>query len=679
MNNPVLDTSGLPRFSAIRPEHVEPAVDELLAESRRAIDSLLAGNDAYTWHNLVAPLEAIQERLHSAWSPVSHMNAVVNSDALREAVNNCLPKLTAFETELGQDERLYQAYRRVRERPDFDELTAAQQASVDKALRDFRLSGVALPAEAKQRFAAIAERLTELSARFSDNLLDATHAWHLDISDEARLSGVPDSARGVMRQNAEAAGSEGWRITLDMPVVQAILTHADDRDLRYQVYEAFTTRASDVGPNAGTYDNGPIMREILALRQEQAALLGFDNYAQLSLEPKMAESVDQVRAFLDDLADRAQPVARREFDELARYAREAHGIQELQAWDVGYYGEKLRQARHAISPEDLRPYFPVDRTIDGLFRIVERLFGVRIEREANDDVWHPDVRFYTVRDSDGSPRAHFYMDLYARANKRGGAWLDICRSRHRRTDGLQLPVAYLTCNVTPPVGDDPALLSHDEVQTLFHEFGHGLHHMLTEVDTPSVAGISGVAWDAVELPSQLMENWTWEREALDLFAGHYQTGDAIPPELFERLQGARNFQAAMRMVRQLEFSLFDLRLHAEYQTAQGPGILELLDEVRSQVAVVRPPSFNRFPNTFGHIFAGPYAAGYYSYKWAEVLSADAYARFEEDGIFNTATGADLRERILSQGGAGDAMQLFQAFRGREPSIDPLLRHSGLAA
>jgi oligopeptidase A len=679
MTNPLLETSGLPRFTAIHPEHVEPAVDELLRQSREAIEALLSHTSDYTWDNLVAPLEAIQERLHSAWSPVSHMNAVVNSDALRQAVNNCLPKLTAFETELGQDERLYNAYRQVRDRADFHSLSNAQQASVDQALRDFHLSGVALPAADKQRFAEIAERLSQLSARFSDNLLDATHAWHLDITDAARISGVPDSARGVMRQNAEAAGAEGWRITLDMPVVQAILTHADDRDLRYRVYEAFTTRASEVGPNAGTYDNGPAMREILALRQEQAALLGFDNYAQLSLEPKMAESVDQVRGFLDDLADRACPAARREFDDLSRYAHDAHGIEALQAWDVGYYGEKLRQARHAISPEDLRPYFPVDRTIDGLFGIVERLYGVRIEHEGNDEVWHSDVRFYTVRDADGSARAHFYMDLYARANKRGGAWLDICRSRHRRADRLQLPVAYLTCNVTPPVGDDPALLSHDEVQTLFHEFGHGLHHMLTEVDTPSVAGISGVAWDAVELPSQLMENWTWEREALDLFAAHYETGDSIPEALFERLQASRNFQAAMRMARQLEFSLFDLRLHAEYDPQTGPDILTFLEEVRERVAVVRPPAFNRFPNTFGHIFAGPYAAGYYSYKWAEVLSADAYARFEEEGLFNTETGRDLRERILAKGGSQDAMALFRAFRGREPSIEPLLRHSGLAA
>ena len=679
MTNPVADTSGLPRFSEIRPEHVEPAIDALLAESRQAIEELLARHNDYTWSNLVAPLEAIQERLHKAWSPVSHLNAVVNSDALREAYNACVPKLTAFETEIAQDERLYRAYRQVRERADFAELTPAQQRSVDNALRDFQLAGVALDQADKDRFAQIAERLSELSSRFSDNLLDATHAWSLDLTDAARVSGLPESALGVMRQNAESAGIDGWRVSLDMPVVQAILTYADDRELRYQVYEAFTTRASEVGPNAGDYDNGPIMDEIMALRCEQAKLLGYANPAEVSLIPKMAESVAQVRGFLDDLAARSVPVARKELAELQQYASDEHGIAPLEAWDIGYYAEKLRQARYNISPEDLRPYFPVDQTIDGLFRVVERLYGVHIAPEANDDVWHPDVRFYTVRDEDGSARAHFYMDLYARANKRGGAWLAICRNRHHSETGVELPVAFLTCNVTPPVGDDPALLSHDEVQTLFHEFGHGLHHMLTQVDTPSVAGISGVAWDAVELPSQFMENWTWEREALDLFAAHYQTGEPIPSDLFERLNDARNFQAAMRMVRQLEFSLFDLRLHAEYDPTHGPGIHALLDEVRSEIAVVRPPSFNRFPNTFGHIFAGPYAAGYYSYKWAEVLSADAYARFEEEGIFNAETGRDFREQILEKGGSADAMTLFQAFRGRAPSIEPLLRHSGLAA
>jgi len=679
MTNPLLETRGLPRFSAIRAEHVEPAIDELLRASREAIEAVLADHNDPTWDNLVAPLEAIKERLHKAWSPASHMNAVVNSDALREACNNCLPKLTAFETELAQDERLYQAYRWVRDRADFESLTPAQQRAVDNALRDFELGGVALPEASKQRFAEIAERLSELGARFSDNLLDATHAWQLDITDEATISGIPDSARGVMRQNAEAAGVDGWRVTLDIPVVQAVLTYADNRDLRYQVYEAFSTRASDVGPNAGTYDNGPLMREMLALRQEQANLLGFDHFAELSLAPKMAESVDQVRRFLDQLTDEGYPPARQEFGELQRYAHDEHGLATLEAWDVAYYSEKLRQARYAVSPEDLRPYFPADQTINGLFQVVERLYGVRIEREANDEVWHPEVRFYTLRDSDGTARAHCYMDLYARADKRGGAWLDICRSRHRSEQGLQLPVAYLTCNFTPPVGDEPALLSHDEVQTLFHEFGHGLHHMLTRVDTPSVAGIRGVAWDAVELPSQFMENWTWEREALDLFAAHHQTGERIPDELFQRLQAARNFQSAMRLMRQIEFSLFDLRLHAEYAPEQGPGIHELLAQVRERVAVLRPPSFNRFPNTFAHIFAGPYAAGYYSYKWAEVLSADAYARFEEEGTFNAATGREFREAILEKGGSDDAMNLFQAFRGRPPSVEPLLRHSGLAA
>ncbi|WP_435100781.1 oligopeptidase A [Arhodomonas sp. AD133] len=679
MTNPLLETDSLPRFEAITPDHAEPAIDEILADNRARIERLLAAGGPYTWDNLVAPLEAMNERLMRAWSPVSHMNAVINSDALRNAYNACLPKLSAYQTELGQNTALYEAYREVAAREDFDSLDPARRATVEHALRDFRLAGVALPDDAKRRFAEIAGRLPELSAKFEENLLDATNAWHKHLADESALAGLPETARAVARQAAEAEGESGYRLTLEFPSVYAVLTYADDRSLRREVYEAFVTRASEVGPTAGTYDNRAVMEEILALRHEQAQLLGFANYAELSLEPKMARSVDEVTGFLRDLAGRSVPRAREEFAELEAFARERDGLDRLEAWDVGYYGQKLREARFELSPEDLRPYFPVHRVMQGLFDVVERLYGIHITEREGVETWHPDVRFFEIRDTDGTLRGQFYTDLYARAKKRGGAWMDVCRSRYELEETEQVPVAYLTCNFTPPVGDVPALLTHDEVETLFHEFGHGLHHMLTRVGVPSVAGISSVPWDAVELPSQLMENWTWEREALDLFAAHHETGEPLPKALFERMRAARNFQSAMQMVRQLEFSLFDFRVHAEYDPAAGPRIYELLAEVREQVAVVHPPAFNRFPNTFAHIFAGGYAAGYYSYKWAEVLSADAYSRFEEEGIFNRDTGQSFLREILERGGTGEFTTFFRTFRGREPSIEPLLRHSGLAA
>lgn len=677
MTNPLLADDALPRFSALRPEHVEPAVDAVLADNRAAIEALLAGGGPWTWETLVAPLERLEDRLERVWSPVSHLNAVVNSEDLRAAHNACLPKLSAYHTELGQNTALFEAMQALRDSAAFNGLGQAQRQTVDNALRDFRLAGVALPEVEKRRYAEIASRLAELAARFQENLLDATDAWQRDISDENRLAGVPEAALGVLRQAAERAGVEGWRLTLDVPVVQAVLGHARDRELRREVYEAFTTRASDTGPHGERWDNLPLMREILELRREQAALLGFADYAELSLQPKMAESPAQVLDFLEDLARRAKPVAEQEYAELEAFAREQDGLEALEAWDVGYYSERLREQRFRLSPEDLRPYLQADRVMDGLFQVVERLFGVRIAAREGADVWHEDVGFYEIRDADGSLRGQFYTDLYARAHKRGGAWMATLRGRLRDGERLQTPVAFLTCNFTPPVGGRPALITHDEVETLFHEFGHGLHHMLTRVDAASVAGINGVAWDAVELPSQFLENWTWEREALDLFAAHHETGEPIPDALFRRLRAARNFQAAMQMVRQLEFSLFDLRLHTEPDAAGR--IYALLEAVREQVAVVRPPAFNRFPNGFGHIFAGGYAAGYYSYKWAEVLSADAYARFEEEGIFNPETGRAFLENILEKGGSEDAMNLFVAFRGRAPSIEPLLRASGLAA
>lgn len=678
MDNPILDTEALPRFSEIRPEHVEPAIDKILSDNRKRLTEILEAGPPYTWTSLVEPLEAMGDRLNKAWSPVSHLNSVMNSEKLREAYNACLPKLSNYATEISHNTALHEAFQSLRDGPAFAELDQAQRQSVEQTLRDFRLAGVALAEQDKARFKTIVQRLTELGAAFQENVLDATNAWRKTVTDEAALAGVPESAKALMRQAAE--DEDTWLLTLDFPTVHAVLSYADDRDLRREVYEAWTTRASEVGPTAPRYDNRAIMEEILGLRYEQARLLGFDNYAALSLEPKMAESTDEVASFLTDLAERSYAKAKEEFAELQEFARDTHGLDNLEGWDIGYYSEKLRQTRHKVSAEDLRPYFPVDRVLGGLFEIVGRLYDVRIEAKDGVDTWHPDVGFYQIRDAQGELRGEFYTDLYARANKRGGAWMDAYRSRFRLSSGdVQAPVAYLTCNFTPPVGDAPALLSHDEVETLFHEFGHGLHHMLTRVDYPSVAGINGVPWDAVELPSQFMENWTWEREALDLFAAHHQSGERIPDELFERMNAARNFQSAMQMVRQLEFSLFDLRLHRDFDPAQGARIYEELDAVRDEVAVVRPPAFNRFPNSFSHIFAGGYAAGYYSYKWAEVLSADAFSRFEEEGIFNADTGREFLTGILERGGSEDAMTLFEAFRGRRPSIEPLLRHSGLAA
>ncbi len=679
MNNSLLRTDDLPRFSEIRPDMVEPAGDEVPADNRRRLAERLDAGGPHTWDNLVEPIEQLGDRLQKVWSPVSHLNSVMNSEPLREAYNACLPKLSAYQTEMGQNHALFDAFLELREGGEYERLDQAGRQTVDHALRDFRLAGVALPDEQKKRFGEIALRLSELSSRFQENVLDATADWHRTLSDENELAGIPESARAVMRQAAEQAQESGWRLTLDFPTFFAEMSHADNRELRREMYEAWATRASETGPSGGDFDNRPVMDEILALRHEQAQLLGFDNYAALSLVPKMAESTDAVMHFLDDLAKRSVPAAREEYAELERFAREEHGLERLQAWDTGYYSEKLRQARFDLSPEDLRPYFPADRVVHGLFEVVERLYGIRIERRDDVDVWHEDVHFFEIRDAGGDLRGQFYTDLYARPKKRGGAWMDSYQGRFRHADGLQLPVAYLTCNFTPSVGGCPALLSHDEVETLFHESGHGLHHMLTRVDAPSVAGINGVAWDAVELPSQFMENWTWEREALNLFAAHHETGERIPDDLFQRMIRARNFQSAMQMARQLEFSLFDMRLHLEYSPERGARVYEILGEVRDRVAVAKAPDFNRFPNSFAHVFAGGYAAGDYSYKWGEVLSARAYSRLEEEGNFNRDTGQAFLRNILEKGGSEDAMALFKAFRGREPSIEPLLRHSGLAA
>ncbi|AMO73710.1 oligopeptidase A [Pseudomonas citronellolis] len=673
--NPLLQSYDLPPFSAIRPEHVKPAIEQILADNRAAIARILAEQGANpSWDGLVLAMDELHARLGAAWSPVSHLNAVCNSAELREAYEGCLPLLSAYWTELGQNRELFKAYEALAASPAAANFDVAQKTILEHALRDFRLSGIDLPAEQQKRYAEIQARLSELGSRFSNQLLDATQAWTKHVTDEAALAGLTDSAKAQMQQAAQAKGLDGWLISLEFPSYFAVMTYADDRALREEVYAAYCTRASDQGPNAGQNDNGPVMQEILDLRQELARLLGYANFSALSLATKMAESPEQVLHFLRDLAVRSKPYAQQDLDQLKAYAAE-QGCAQLQSWDSGYYGEKLREARYSVSQEALRAYFPVDKVLSGLFAIVQKLYGIQIRELHDFERWHPDVRLFEIEEN-GQHVGRFYFDLYARANKRGGAWMDGARDRRRDAAGqLIAPVAYLVCNFTPAVNGKPALLTHDEVTTLFHEFGHGLHHLLTRVEHAGASGINGVAWDAVELPSQFMENWCWEPEGLALISGHYESGAPLPQDILEKMLAAKNFQSGLMMVRQLEFSLFDFELHTSH--GDGRSVLDVLNGVRDEVAVMRPPAYNRFANSFAHIFAGGYAAGYYSYKWAEVLSADAFSRFEEEGVFNPQTGAAFREAILAKGGSQEPMALFVAFRGREPSIDALLRHSGL--
>lgn len=680
MSNPLLQNSVLPLFSAIKPEHVEPAVDEVLAANRKSLHSLIQQikQQQPNWNNLIRPLEVLDNNLSRVWSPVRHLNSVMNSPELRAAHDACIGKLSAYSTELSQNEDLYKAYLQLQQSNTFQQLDRTQQKTIEDALLVFRLSGVALAHDQKQLFKDIKQKLSLLKSKFEHNVLDATRAWKKHITDESGLNGLPDYARAMAQQSAESEKLEGWVFTLDAPSYIAVMNYADDRALRQEMYTAYCTRASDQGPNSGEYDNSEILEDILKSRDKLADLLGYNNYAEYSIANKMAESTDAVLQFLDDLVTRVRPQAQKEFDELKHFASEHYGVKDFQAWDVAYYSEKLKQQNYGFSQEEVKPYFPAPRVISGLFAIVNRLYGITIREVDQVDVWHKDVRFYEIRDAQNRLRGQFYFDLYTRPHKRGGAWMDECVNRMQLDDSIQTPVAYLTCNLTPPVGKDPALLTHDEVTTLFHEFGHGLHHMLTLVDARFVAGINGVEWDAVELPSQFMENWCWEKQGLDLIAGHYQTGDALPEDLYHKMQAAKNFQSAMVMIRQLEFSLFDFKLHMLYGRAGFKGIQALLDEVRSQVSVVIPPAFNRFQHGFSHIFAGGYAAGYYSYKWAEVLSADAFSRFEEEGIFNRQTGEAFLHNILERGGSQKAMDLFKAFRGREPKIDALLHHNGLS-
>ncbi|WGL91393.1 oligopeptidase A [Serratia marcescens] len=678
MTNPLLTPFSLPPFSAIRPENIVPAVQSALADCRAAVERVVALPGPFTWDNLCQPLAESDDRLSRIWSPIGHLNSVKNSPELRAAYEQALPLLSEYGTWVGQHEGLYQAYRSLKEGAAFEALSVPQRKAVDNALRDFELSGIGLSADKQQRYGEIVARLSELGSTYSNNVLDATMGWSKLITDEAELSGLPESALAQAQAMAQAKEQDGWLLTLDMPSYLPVLTYADNRALREEMYRAFATRASDQGPNAGKWDNSEVMAETLALRHELAQLLGFDTYADKSLATKMAESPEQVIGFLSDLAKRARPQAEQELAQLRAFAKQHYGVDELEAWDITYYGEKQKQHLFSISDEQLRPYFPEQRVVEGLFEVVKRIYGITAKERKDVETWHPDVRFFDLFDANGELRGSFYLDLYARENKRGGAWMDDCVGSLRKADGtLQKPVAYLTCNFNRPLGDQPALFTHNEVTTLFHEFGHGLHHMLTQIDTAGVSGINGVPWDAVELPSQFMENWCWEPEALAFISGHYQSGEPLPKEMLDKLLAAKNYQAALFILRQLEFGLFDFRMHFEYSPEKGAQILPTLAEVKKMVAVVPSPSWGRFPHAFSHIFAGGYAAGYYSYLWAEVLSADAYSRFEEEGIFNAETGKSFLDNILSRGGSEEPMALFKRFRGREPQLDAMLRHYGI--
>ncbi|AEF05346.1 oligopeptidase A [Alteromonas naphthalenivorans] len=676
MTTPAIElVDGLPLFSSIEPAQIKPAIEKAIAKCKLEIDEVVASKD-YSYANLVLRLEEVDDNLSKMWSPVSHMNSVVSSDELREAHDACLPLLSEYGTWVGQHEGLYNAYVAIKDSNEYAELDEQRQKVIDNAIRDFTLSGVALPSEEKKRYADIQAKLSELSSTFSNNVMDATMGWSKHVTDEAILSGMPESARDAAAQAAHQKDLQGWLFTLDIPSYLPVMLYADNAALREEMYRAYATKASDQGPNAGKWDNTNIIQQTLALRSEIAQLLGFSSYSERSLATKMAESTDQVTGFLRDLAAKSKPQAEKELEEVRAYAKDTHGVTELNAWDLPYYSEKLKQEKYTISDEMLRPYFPEDRVLSGLFEVVHRLYGLKIIEQPGIDTWHKDVRYFTITDSADALRGSFYLDLYARAKKRGGAWMDECRVRREKLDGeLQLPVAYLTCNFNAPVGDKPALFTHDEVVTLFHEFGHGIHHMLTKMSVAGVSGINGVPWDAVELPSQFLENWCWEEDALNFISGHYETGAPLPADLLDRMLAARDYQAAMQMVRQLEFSLFDFLLHSE--SGDNVDVQAILNSVRAEVAVNTPPAFNRFQHSFGHIFAGGYAAGYYSYKWAEVLSADAYSKFEEDGIFNQDTGKAFLENILEMGGSRAPMDLFVAFRGREPNVDALLRHSGI--
>ena len=678
--NPLLDFSGLPRFAEITNEHISPAIDELLARNRELSSKLLSDTTSPTWANFVQPFEDANEHLSRAWGQVGHLNMVMNSPELREVYNANLPKVTQYYAELAQNLALFQQYKVIRNSEGYAALNVAQKKIIENELRDFRLGGAELPEEQKARFMQIQEELSEQCSKFSDNILDATNAYTCVVENEKEISGIPADECQVAAEAAVEAGKKGWLFTLKAPSYGPVMQYADNRSLRERMYRAYSTRASEQLLEGGKIelDNTPLMSQILKLRAEEAAMLGFANFAEYSLASKMADSPSQVAEFLRELAQRAKPFAQNDLAELRLFAASELGIHDLQSWDVGYASEKLRHQRYAFSEQEVKQYFPEDAVLSGLFGLVTSLFGLNISASLAPK-WHDTVRFFDIRDDKGALVGQFYLDLYARASKRGGAWMDDAITRRRTTNGIQTPVAYLNCNFASPLGSKPALFTHDEVITLFHEFGHGIHHLLTQVEDLGVSGINGVEWDAVELPSQFMENFCWEWDVLQGMTRHADTNEKLPRALYDKMIAAKNFQSGLQMLRQLEFSLFDLRLHSDFDASGKLSVQQLLDEVRAEVAVLIPPSFNRFQNSFSHIFSGGYAAGYYSYKWAEVLSADAYSMFEEHGILDAATGSHFRREILAVGGSRNAMESFVAFRGREPKIDALLRHNGLVS
>jgi oligopeptidase A len=678
MDNPLLTQSPLPMFSNVQPELIEPALKTIISENRTLINKLLQQATDYTWDNLLAPLEAMDARLTQMWSPVSHLHAVMESEALRAAYNACLPLLTEYHTELLQNESLYQAIQSIANGPEYQTLNAAQRKVIDNDLRDFRLAGVALPPPKKAQYAELQKKLSKLCTQFSENILDATHAWTLHVTDPEALLGMPQAALNIAQQNAEQRDLKGWVFTLDYPSYSSVMKYLAHREFRWLMYEAYVTRASDQGPHAGRFDNTLIMEEIVKVRHELATLLGFKNFAEYSLATKMADTPARVINFLGDLVEKSKAAAKQEIEELQAFAKKLDGIERLEAWDMAYYTEKLRESKYALSQEELRVYFPVNKVLSGMFTVMNKLYGIKIKERHDVDTWHAQVQFFEVYDANDNLRGYFYTDLYARPHKRDGAWMDGSRDRRRLAEGsVQYPVAFLTCNFARPVGNKPALLTHDDVQTLFHEFGHVLHHILTQVDYASLSGINGVPWDAVEFPSQFLEFWCFEKEALALISGHEETGEVMPDVLYNKLLAAKNFQSGMHMLRQLEFALFDFRLHLEYDPMKGQQVQAMLDDVRKQVAVINTPRFNRFQHSFSHVFSGGYAAGYYSYKWAEVLSADAFELFDQKGIFDFATGQKFLVNILEKGGVAEPMDLYIAFRGREPTIDALIKYSGL--